>query len=109
MLKKIVTAALALSLVVGATSCGKKEISSTTSDLEKGNVSYPLNVDEKLTVWVNLPTQVSSVVSNYGETTFAKHLKEATGVEVEYIHPTQGQDNALSLLIASGDMPDIVM
>lgn len=109
MLKKIVTAALALSLVVGATSCGKKEISSTTSDLEKGNVSYPLNVDEKLTVWVNLPTQVSSVVSNYGETTFAKHLKEATGVEVEYIHPTQGQDNALSLLIASGDMPDIVI
>ena len=107
--KKIITAALALSFVVGAASCGKKEISSTTSDLEKGNVSYPLNVEEKLTVWVNLPTQVSSVVSNYGETAFAKNLKEATGVEVEYIHPTQGQDNALSLLIASGDMPDIVI
>ena len=108
MKKRIICGLLAAATAFTLTSCGDKKQAVTESNMEKGVVSYPIETDEKLTVWMNLPGQVSSVVSNYGETPFAKNLAEATGIEVEYIHPAQGQDSALNLLIASGDMPDIV-
>lgn len=105
--KKLIALSLVSSMAI-VPGCGKKETVSSTSDLKKGVVEYPLKESEKLTYWCNLPMQVSSSVSNYGETPFAKVLEEATGIKVEYIHPTQGQANALNLLIASGNMPDIV-
>lgn len=107
MKKRVVFLVLAAALAVTATGCGKKE-EAVQSDLKKGVVEYPIQTEEKLTYWCSLPSQVSSVVSNFGETPFAQSLREATGIEVEYVHPAQGQENALDLLIASGDMPDMV-
>lgn len=107
MKKSFVYISVAASIAVALAGCGKKN-EAVKSDMEKGIVKYPIKTEEKLTYWCSLPSQVSSVVSNYGETPFAQSLREATGIEVRYIHPAQGQENALDLLIASDDMPDIV-
>ena len=108
MKKRIMAAALAATTAFSLAACGGGNETGTKSDLPKGEAKYPIQTEAKLTYWCNLPNQVSSVVSNYGDTPFAKNLAEATGIQVEYMHPAQGQDNALNLLIASGDMPDIV-
>lgn len=107
MKKRALSLALAVAGMLSLCACEKKE-EAVTTDLAKGEVSYPIETDEKLTYWCELPSQISTSVTNFGETPFAKYLTEATGIEVEYIHPSQGQSNALQLLIASGELPDIV-
>jgi putative aldouronate transport system substrate-binding protein len=61
-----------------------------------------------LTVWAQIKTNLGSY-GNYGETEFAKYLREATGINVEYIHPPATQeDTSFTLMIASGSLPDII-
>lgn len=63
----------------------------------------------KLSVWVELNSILSTKVTNFGETPLAKELTKKTGIEVEYIHPPQGQTKeSFNLLIASGELPDII-
>jgi putative aldouronate transport system substrate-binding protein len=48
-------------------------------------------------------------MKSLNDTPFAQYLIEQTGVEVEFIHPAQGQElEQFNLLLASGKMPDIV-
>lgn len=107
MKKRALCLAVAAASLLSLCACEKKQ-ETVVSDMEKGEVSYPIQTDEKLTYWCELPSSIATTVTNFGETQFAKNLTEATGIEVEYIHPSQGQSNALELLIASGEMPDIV-
>ena len=92
----------------GLCACGKKE-NASVSGIPEGNVSYPIDTDETLTYWVKLAGAISTSVKNFGETPFAKKYMENTGIKVTYKHPAQGQEaEALNLLIASGDLPDII-
>ena len=64
---------------------------------------------EALTYWMKLPGNIATSVANYAETPFAKEYMKRTGIEVTYTHPAQGQeDEALNLLLASGNLPDII-
>lgn len=89
---------VSLSLVTAAAvlgGCGKDKQTSTDSD--------------KITCWMPLVSNASMVVSNFGETELAKELKNRTGVEVEYIHPPQGQEaEKFSIVVASSNLPDII-
>lgn len=109
--KRALTMVLALGLVLSATGCGKKEdsvLTGSTVKLADGGV-YPIQCDDELTVWGQLDTNLSTQVSNFGETELAKKLKEKTGVNVTYVHPAQGQlTEQFNLLIASGKLPDII-
>jgi len=73
-------------------------------------IGFPIDTTETLTYWIRLNT--ASVTPNYttlNDIDFAKFLEEDTGVFVEYVSPPVGQETeAFSLLISSGDMPDIV-
>lgn len=63
----------------------------------------------ELTYWVKIPGNIATSVANYGETAFAQEYMKRTGVKVVYKHPAQGQENeALNLLLASGNLPDII-
>lgn len=74
-----------------------------------GGSVYPLKTDVTLKYWVDLQAAVAKSVSNLGETPFAKELTKKTGIKVEYIHPPVGQaKEAFNILIASGDLPDII-
>lgn len=65
--------------------------------------------DGNLTYWMSIGTNAASIVSNYGETKFAKELEKRTGVSVEYLHPAVGQESeAFNLLVASDTLPDII-
>lgn len=79
---------------------GKKEI-----DLS----SYPVNTDVTLTYWMDLPSNISTTYTNFGDTEFAKELEKRTGIKVKYVHPSSGQGSeAFSLMVASNDMSDII-
>ena len=101
--RKIIALACAATLLL--TACNKK-----SSDVWNGKFDkYPIETEIKLTYWGSLPTAVSTVYNNLGETDFAKNLEKNTGVAVEYIHPAAGQeDTSLSLMIASDNLPDMI-
>lgn len=62
-----------------------------------------------LTWWTKLNGNVSSTYSNLGETPWAKYVEEQTGIKIEFIHPTTGsEDEEFSILVASGEYPDII-
>ncbi len=63
----------------------------------------------KLTYWVELNGNLTSHYTNLGDTPFAKGLMERTGIEIEFLHPPTGQSkDQFNLMIASGDLPDII-
>ncbi len=62
-----------------------------------------------ITVWMDLHQNFAQIFKNIGETEFAKELQKRTNTTVTYIHPSVGQAReAFNLLLASGDLPDVV-
>lgn len=95
--KEVCAASLAAISLVVMTGCGGKKDVATT---EGGN---------KLRCWMPLNYNAATVVSNYGDTELAKELSKRLGIEVEYVHPPQGQESEkFSILIASTSLPDII-
>ncbi len=87
-----ITAGAAALAILGG--CGKNSVS------ENGG---------KLKCWMPLTSNMALYTSNYGETALAKELQKRTGVEVEFVHPPQGQESEkFSILITSTNLPDIV-
>lgn len=63
----------------------------------------------KLTWYSTLNANVSTTYPNLGDTPWAQYVMEQTGIEIEFIHPTVGsEDEEFSILIASGEYPDII-
>ena len=111
-LKKSICLVIALCLVtVGIFGCGNKSENTAMvdSDMPTGEITYPIETDETLTYWVRLANALSTSVTNFAETEFAKEYMKRTGINVEYKHPAQGSESeAVNLLLASGDLPDII-
>ncbi len=109
--KKWLALAMAGAMMLSLAGCGekKKEVSSGSEvKLAEGGI-YPVECADELTAWGMLNSELSVKVSNFGETDFAKHLSEKTGIKVNYIHPAQGQQNEqFNLLLASNDLPDLI-
>lgn len=65
----------------------------------------------QLKYWRELEANAAQSVQNFGETPLAKELEKVTGIKVEWIH-TGGTSaavrEAFNLMIASGDLPDII-
>ncbi len=62
-----------------------------------------------LECWAQLNSAVALSVTNLADTPLLKEIMKKTGINVKYIHPPQGQgEEAFNLLLASGDMPDII-
>lgn len=62
-----------------------------------------------LTYWMELHANFALMVKNMGDTEFAKEWQKQTGVKVKFLHPPAGQAReAFNLMVASGDLPDII-
>ena len=62
-----------------------------------------------LTYWTNLSSTDASVMSSLDDNLYMQELQARTGVDLEFLHPAVGQENEqFSLLIASGELPDII-
>lgn len=105
--KKIALLVATILVVTTLCSCSKGSQNSGLKDVDLS--SYPINCDETLTFWMELPTNISATYTNFGETELAKELKNRTGINIEYVHPPAGQaSESFSLMIASNDMYDII-
>jgi putative aldouronate transport system substrate-binding protein len=62
-----------------------------------------------LTYWLPLNVNVAAHYTDLNDTPYAKELEKRTGIAVDYIHPPVGAEaEQFNLVIASGEMPDII-
>ncbi|MDR0450982.1 MAG: extracellular solute-binding protein [Treponema sp.] len=74
-----------------------------------GGVSYPLETNVTLTYWTALTYNLQANFTNMGDTPYAKAWEQKTGVKVRYLHPPIGGENEqFNLMVASGELPDII-
>lgn len=95
---KILAAALAVLMTAAISFAGCTQNSSAKKDAG-GN---------KVTWWCQFYPAYSQMYENYSEVPFYQELQKRTDVEIEFIHPTVGQESeAFGLLMAARDYPDI--
>ena len=71
-------------------------------------LSIPAMAEEKasFTYWVGLDT---TALTNYDDRLGYQIAQEATGIDVEFLHPAKGTEpDAFKILIASGEYPDAI-
>ena len=100
----------AATTTAAAESKGAESSAASNTETEAAaEFSYPMEAGEPLQYWVETTTTVSANYANLGDTPFAKGLMENTGVDIEFLQPPQGQQKEqFSLIIADGDLPDIM-
>ena len=77
--------------------------------LAGSDFTYPMTGDHSLTYWCELSTNVSANFASLNDTEFAKGLIKATGVDITFQHPpTGGTDEQFNLMIADGELPDVL-
>ncbi|MBP3360444.1 MAG: extracellular solute-binding protein [Clostridia bacterium] len=63
----------------------------------------------KLTYWVPFYAHYQQLYTNYSEVPFFQELQKRTNVEIEFVHPTVGQEaQSFSLMVASSNLSDII-
>jgi putative aldouronate transport system substrate-binding protein len=71
-----------------------------------GGVTYPVDTDITLTLALTTEAPVTANFQTLSETPFAQNMAERTGIDIEYQYLLD--DNAFSVMFASGDLPDLV-
>ena len=101
---------LMLSAVLLLTSCSGGGGSNANIEFTDnyGN-SYPIQTDKTLTVWCEFPESALKGANNFNDLPLAKQLEKETGIHIEYIHPSDATGESFNLMLASGELPDIIM
>ena len=96
---------LALSIMVGCNENKRGDVGEL-GGAEQTN--YPIQTNVKLKYWLRNSAPVGSYTDK-SQYPWFKEWQKQTGVEMEFIFPSLGQDREqFNTLIASGDMPDIM-
>ncbi|GGH81330.1 ABC-type glycerol-3-phosphate transport system substrate-binding protein [Pullulanibacillus pueri] len=105
----ILTFLLLCSLLMAG--CSSKETSKKTTADVKPIVTDPDTfpiVKDKVTLTVLIPS--NSLVKDFNTNDFTKWYEKKTGVHVKWeIIPEDGAAEKLNLMLASGDLPDVIM
>lgn len=136
-MKKTALILAASAMIISLSACGKTEAPSTnagqsdapvapaapaaTSDTDNGvneeaednndtvQLSYPVGSGETLSFWLPIQPPAAKYISSYEEQEIFQEISKATGINIEFIHPAVSQEKEqLGLLMASGDLPDII-
>jgi len=94
---KVISLVLSLCMIIGVfASCSKDDVN--------------LSEAGKFTYWASLYSSSAQTLSSYSEMLMYQEMAKATGLEVEFIHPSKGSTGteAFQILIASGDYPDMI-
>ncbi|MDU4695881.1 MAG: extracellular solute-binding protein [Paenibacillus sp.] len=71
--------------------------------------TYPIQTDTTLTYWGELTGNLVGVKNTHQDVPFFKKWQENTGVPLEFLAPPAGQGReALNVMLASGDLPDMI-
>lgn len=75
-----------------------------------GEIQMPLTEEPvTLTVWMPVDSNFMTAYSDYNEGLFFQKMEELTGVHLEFETPVVGEEQtAFNLMIASGELPDII-
>lgn len=113
---KALCAALSLSMCIGMMSgcggAGKKQKEDTAASSvtktsgKSGKVTYPAKDKVTLTMAMIQESQVTTNAKNLAVTPFGKEWQKATGVTLKM--QQVADDDAMNLIFASGDLPDII-
>jgi len=68
--------------------------------------NYPIKTDVVLTLWGVPYANQSAVFDNTADTEWYKEVEKRTGIKVEFVHPQNRE--ALSVMMATGDLPDML-
>lgn len=100
-----------------AVTSSEKTENTETTKLEENKPEYPETGTYPipgadgitLTYWRPWTSGISQYFNDYGETPVYQAIAERTGVNIEFIHPTIGEEkNQFNLMVASGQFPDIM-
>ncbi len=81
----------------------------TAGETGTSDFAYPMTGDRSLTYWADLNTSAAANYTNLGDTPFGKGLMENTGVNITFLHPPTGQrEEQFSLMLADGDLTDLM-
>lgn len=98
--KKICAAALAGALALitlGLTGCGD------------GNTAESTEKAASFTYWLPVDANIATRVQTYNEVEMYKQREKDSGIHIEFIHPSLGQEaEQINLMVASRDLPDMV-
>ena len=97
-IKKWTVLLLATALTCSCVGCGSKP---EQTDSNQGD-------SVTLTWWTPLFPHVAQTATNFGEVALYKELEKETGVNLEFVHPAQGQENEkFNIMLSSGEYPDL--
>lgn len=105
---------------VNPTDDQKNIVNNTLNDTYLGDVysevipndysAYPLKEKVTLDVWMPSNSILASVVPDMNQHYVFKKIEELTGIKVNVITPPLGQEaDAFTLMMASGELPDIII
>ena len=78
-------------------------------DLPRNSIPLPLADGETLSYWLPWIPMLDSYYSEYNDHPAYQHVEERTGVHMDFISPSQQASTMeFSLMIASGDYPDLI-
>ena len=75
------------------------------------NVTYPITTEgaKSLTFWLPIQPPAARHINNYSDQEIFQIISKNTGINMTYYHPAVGQEQEqLNILVASGDLPDII-
>lgn len=93
----------------GTPSAGTPSPSPSSGASEEAFAGYPIKTDKTLKIW-SFSNRPASEYTDPSQSPFHKGLIEKTGVNLEWEWPVPGADNSQSfnLMLASGDLPDVI-
>ena len=102
-MKKIFSLLLVLCLVFCA-------LSSMAEEAAQDGLKKLVDEPTTLTVFLAAHTVIGTQIETWNEALVFQELEKRTGVHLEFITPVQDQQNVqLQLLVASGELPDIII
>ncbi len=108
----ILTSALAISTLAGCSSNNSSDTTPSPSSTGSAKETAPKEAAKypaSFTYWVAMNAGVAGTMKTFAEMDVYKQMEKITGTKVEFQHPPVGQDKEqLNLLLASGNMPDVI-
>ena len=120
--KRLTAFVLAAAMLLGIAACGEAETSETVGGAESsaetgaeaGESASTVNPDEPAWKSNTEPVDLTWFIGaswypyTWGDSLVSQHVTEKTGVNVEIVTPTGDVNEELSLMMISGDLPDLI-